>query len=74
LVSRYGHEIINGWKDLSSAGDWDGLVGDLLETHYDPAYNRSASAHGQDVIMTIDGGALDAISIQKAANQLLTIT
>jgi tRNA 2-selenouridine synthase len=74
LVSRYGHEIINGWKDLSSAGDWDGLVGDLLETHYDPAYSRSASAHGQDVIMTIDCGALDAASIQKAASQLLTIT
>ena len=74
LVKRYGHEIIDGWKTLCSNGDWDGLVGDLLETHYDPAYTRSARAHGYDVILTIDGGALDTASIKKAASQLVTIT
>ena len=29
-----------GWT-LSTAGDWDGLVEDLLVEHYDPAYLRS---------------------------------
>ena len=74
LVKRYGHEIINGWKTLCSNGDWDGLVEQLLETHYDPAYTRSARAHGRDVILTIDGGRLDTASINKAAGQLLTIS
>lgn len=73
LVKHYGHEVINGWRALCSAGDWDGLVGNLLETHYDPAYRRSASTHGQDVILTIDGAALDARSIRKAASQLVTL-
>lgn len=74
LVKRYGHDIIDGWKALSYAGDWDGLVADLLETHYDPAYRRSATAHGHEVILEIDGGSLDATAIQKAATQILTIT
>ncbi|MBT6567266.1 MAG: tRNA 2-selenouridine(34) synthase MnmH [Candidatus Puniceispirillum sp.] len=74
LVKRYGHETVKGWKTLSSVGNWDALVSDLLETHYDPAYTRSARAHGHDVIMTIDGGALDNTAIQKAATQLLTIS
>lgn len=74
LVKRYGHDIVDGWKVLSSDGDWDGLVADLLETHYDPAYRRSATAHGHEVILEIDGGALDSTAIQRAAMQILTIT
>ena len=30
---------------LAEAGDWDTLVGELLERHYDPAYTRSLSAN-----------------------------
>ncbi|MDB2389940.1 tRNA 2-selenouridine(34) synthase MnmH [Alphaproteobacteria bacterium] len=74
LVKRYGHDIIDNWKALCASGDWDGLVTDLLETHYDPAYKRSANAHGHDVILTIDGGELDTLSIAKAASQLVSIT
>lgn len=73
LVKRYGRDIVDGWKALSSAGNWDSLIADLLETHYDPAYRRSASAHGHEVILEIDAGSLDATAIQKAATQILTI-
>ncbi len=42
LRGLYGTQIIDGWKAQAGRGDWRGLVGSLLDDHYDPAYNRSA--------------------------------
>ncbi len=41
LVPLHGKERIAQWKSLVDAGDWDALVRDLLENHYDPAYRKS---------------------------------
>jgi tRNA 2-selenouridine synthase len=41
LTALHGHEKVKAWKTMASLGQWDGLVADLLEFHYDPAYDRS---------------------------------
>ena len=41
LRSLHGEERIALWKTHLAAGAWEPLVGDLLESHYDPAYRRS---------------------------------
>lgn len=41
LKSRYGREKIEEWYCLIDAGKWEALVGDLLNSHYDPAYSKS---------------------------------
>jgi tRNA 2-selenouridine synthase len=41
LAPLHGAERISQWKSLLEAGDWDSLVRDLLESHYDPAYRKS---------------------------------
>jgi tRNA 2-selenouridine synthase len=41
LAPLHGRERIERWNGLADAGDWHGLVADLLEAHYDPAYRRS---------------------------------
>jgi tRNA 2-selenouridine synthase len=41
LTGLRGQVQVNAWKALADAGDWDTLVAELLETHYDPAYKRS---------------------------------
>jgi len=41
LKDLHGAARIGEWKALSERGDWDGLVAQLLEGHYDPAYLRS---------------------------------
>ena len=41
LVGLRGRETVDRWKQMSSEGAWDELVGELLNLHYDPAYNRS---------------------------------
>ncbi|MGH8751045.1 MAG: tRNA 2-selenouridine(34) synthase MnmH, partial [Burkholderiales bacterium] len=45
LSARYGHEVIARWKKYSGAGEWDALVLELLEQHYDPAYSKSTLKH-----------------------------
>ncbi|MGH8754978.1 MAG: tRNA 2-selenouridine(34) synthase MnmH, partial [Burkholderiales bacterium] len=45
LTSRYGHELINRWKDYVADRQWDALVMELLERHYDPAYSISTLKH-----------------------------
>lgn len=41
LRPLHGAERIGTWKGFVARGDWAGLVLDLLEHHYDPAYRRS---------------------------------
>jgi tRNA 2-selenouridine synthase len=48
LRNLHGAERIDGWKALAARGDWDALVADLLESHYDPAYRRSLFRNYRD--------------------------
>ena len=45
LTGLYGHEVIARWHAMAQAGQWDELVGELLEKHYDPAYSKSMLRH-----------------------------
>ena len=42
LQGLYGNKVIEDWKAMAGRGQWDDLVGALLDDHYDPAYRRSA--------------------------------
>jgi tRNA 2-selenouridine synthase len=44
LAPLHGKESLARWTGLAAAGQWDALVGELLERHYDPMYARSISA------------------------------
>lgn len=41
LKGLHSSARIAEWKALASRADWEGLVGDLLAHHYDPAYGKS---------------------------------
>ena len=41
LVELHGKAAIARWAAMAAAADWDQLVAELLETHYDPMYARS---------------------------------
>ena len=45
LTAFYGQQRVGAWKALAAAGEWDALVRELLENHYDPAYRRSTLRH-----------------------------
>jgi tRNA 2-selenouridine synthase len=41
LTPLHGKATLSRWAALAAASDWDALVGELLERHYDPTYARS---------------------------------
>ncbi len=45
LAAHYGQQQISAWKDFAQRGEWETLVRELLEMHYDPAYTRSTLKH-----------------------------
>jgi tRNA 2-selenouridine synthase len=45
LLPLHGRAVLDRWKSLARSGDWDPLVSELLERHYDPAYTRAISHH-----------------------------
>ena len=45
LIVLRGKAAFARWETLAARGDWDALIGELLEGHYDPLYRRSMSRH-----------------------------
>src|SRR5262249_32897106 len=41
LAPLHGKATLERWQTLATAGDWDTLVSELLQRHYDPMYARS---------------------------------
>ncbi|MDQ2964176.1 MAG: tRNA 2-selenouridine(34) synthase MnmH [Pseudomonadota bacterium] len=41
LVELHGKAMMARWGAMAAGADWDQLVAELLETHYDPMYTRS---------------------------------
>lgn len=69
LIGLHSKERIESWKSRVAAQDWDALVGDLLDNHYDPAYGKSMLRnyrHIADarriVVEDVSGGALNHLA------------
>ena len=41
LTPVYGKTVVEGWREAAAQGDFDALVAELLERHYDPMYAKS---------------------------------
>ena len=41
LQGMYANELLAHWHSLCKAQAWDEFIAELLERHYDPAYNKS---------------------------------
>jgi tRNA 2-selenouridine synthase len=55
LVPLHGKATIARWTDAARAGDWDSVVGELLELHYDPTYRRSIGRNFPRIASAIAG-------------------
>jgi tRNA 2-selenouridine synthase len=75
LVPLHGHAAIDRWKALAHAGDWDGLVEELLVRHYDPTYRRSIGSHYPLLrqARTLEIESADPAAFVDAARRLLSV-
>lgn len=54
LVPLHGKSTISRWREAAKAADWDALVGELLEVHYDPMYRRSIDRNFPRIADSLD--------------------
>jgi tRNA 2-selenouridine synthase len=73
LTELHGKERIGRWQEMALRGEWDVLVSELLEQHYDPAYSRSTLKHyphyTQGLVLTPHD--LDEAAMQELARTIL---
>ena len=74
LKGMYPNESLTHWHALSVAKAWDELVTELLERHYDPAYNKSIFSHYPDyaqgpglTLNSLSENAFDALAHEALA-------
>jgi tRNA 2-selenouridine synthase len=73
LVPLRGRATIERWSALAASRDFDALVGELLDAHYDPIYARSIERNfprsAEAVVVAPEGIGEDAY--RRAARQLI---
>lgn len=74
LTSRYGKVQIEKWHQEIDAGDFAGLVEELLVVHYDPSYQssivRNFPSYREDHFVQLESDSDEAFA--KAAKDLIT--
>jgi tRNA 2-selenouridine synthase len=73
LTALHSKAVVTRWLAQIDAGEWDVLVGDLLASHYDPAYARSMgkSYPGMADAMVLHAECLDDAGFEHNAGTLL---
>lgn len=75
LAPLHGNDKVAGWVADAQGGRWPELVGALLRTHYDPAYDRSMRRNFSrlDQARRVSLAAIDPEGIDRAAREILAL-
>jgi tRNA 2-selenouridine synthase len=73
MVRRHGHERTNIWQGLIETENWQDLAVDLLETHYDPAYDKSILRHDRKLLAEITQQDCTPESLASTAGDILKL-
>lgn len=65
-----GHELVDHWGDLISAGDRIALCRSLVEAHYDPAYEKSTRSTNPKVLARFETPTLDRVALDRLAGRI----
>ncbi|MFO0114454.1 MAG: tRNA 2-selenouridine(34) synthase MnmH [Betaproteobacteria bacterium] len=76
LRALHSNERIATWHSLVDTGDWKTLVAALLESHYDPAYDRSMFRNYRHIGQSsqIELAAVSDDGFRAAANRILSLS
>ena len=76
LAALHSTASVARWIAQIDAGEWEGLVNDLLATHYDPAYMRSMKNNYPRLTgaALLNTACLDDAGFERSAATLLDLT
>jgi tRNA 2-selenouridine synthase len=70
LPGRHGARRRASWRALLAAADLAALAGDLVDAHYDPAYERSRRRDGRVALGRVEMADLSARAQEDAARRI----
>lgn len=73
LPTRVGHKRIEQWRALAEAGELEAVATELVQAHYDPAYDRALRKDPKPRLAEIEMAALDDASQDAAAEQVAAL-
>jgi tRNA 2-selenouridine synthase len=65
-----GRKRLEAWREQADAGNFQELVRQVVELHYDPTYTHSRKRDQRPRIATIDLPVLDDTALDRAAQQI----
>jgi len=71
LPSHPGRKTLEAWRELADANALEALAAGLIETHYDPAYDRASRKDARPRLGAVALGDLDPASQDAAADQII---
>jgi len=71
LVELHGKAKIARWEALAAQRDWEALIGELLDEHYDPIYSRSLKRHFAADPRVVEARAVSAEAFAELAREVL---
>jgi len=71
LVELHGKAKIARWEAMAGQRDWEALIGELLDEHYDPIYNRSLKRHFAPDPRVIEARAVSRDAFAELARDVL---
>jgi len=71
MKGRISNEKLSNWTNLIQKQDWKNFVKEILENHYDPKYNFSATKHKNKIKHNINILKLNKLSIDNASKKIL---
>jgi tRNA 2-selenouridine synthase len=81
LVPLHGKKTVEQWSAAAQAGDWDRVIAELLDLHYDPAYTRSIGRNFPRIVDAVAAApeaatdeAFRALARELAAEDRLRVT
>ncbi|MFI4936215.1 MAG: tRNA 2-selenouridine(34) synthase MnmH [Caulobacterales bacterium] len=63
-----GRKALAAWRELADAGDLQAIAADLIETHYDPAYDRASRKDPRPGLGAVTVSSLDKAGQEAAAD------
>jgi tRNA 2-selenouridine synthase len=70
LPSNPGRKRVAAWRALAEAGELEPLAAELMELHYDPAYDRILRRDEHRLLETVEMPALDEAAQERAADDI----
>ena len=76
LQGMHSNELLAHWHTLCEAQSWDEFIAELLEQHYDPAYNKSICRHypNYKLAYRLTLNSLNKDAINELAHEALALS